>query len=124
MLRTHCKSASPIACIVLLSFMGGCGGRGGEPEYRAMDGSLAAINLQSGTVTFRFLHEKSGKQREHRGVVPVETEILINGQLSELSDIVVGERVSVVWRIEKLGARQVNTALKIHVTRVVAESSP
>ncbi len=84
-----------------------------------MDGSMAAINVQSGVVTFRFMHEKSGKHREHRGLVPVETEILINGKMSELSDLAVGEQVSVVWRIEKNGARRLNTALKIHVTRVV-----
>ncbi len=102
---------------LLLIALASCRLQEPETKYKAMSGTIDRINLRTGEVTFRFLHEKSGQYREHRAWLLPETEILINGRLSKLSDIKVGERVSPIWRIEQSGKRRRITALKIRIAR-------
>ncbi len=119
----RCKTTAGRCSLVLVLLpllVCACDSRQREPEYRALSGTFDKINVQTGAVTFRFRSDKTGEYREERGLVPPETEILIDGKISELSEVEPGEEVSVVWRIEKRGARQLVTALKILVARGVS----
>ena len=55
--------------------------------------------------------------REVEGDVLPDTEIFINGKLSTLNDIKIGERAVIQGRIEKTANSTRITALKIDITR-------
>ena len=98
-------------------FAAGCNNNQPSVEYRELAGTIQKIDLNTGRVTLLFLHEKSGQYREIEGYVLPDTEIMINGRISKLADMKVGEHVSVHGRIETTGKTRRISAVKISVNR-------
>ena len=90
-----------------------------EPRItvRTIAGTIMKVDAGERRLTLRFVHEKSGEHREVEGEVLIDAEIFINGKLSTLADIKVGERAVVQGRIEKTVDSTKISALKIDITR-------
>ncbi|MEE9293412.1 MAG: hypothetical protein V3W34_00400 [Phycisphaerae bacterium] len=106
--------AVTLATPLLLS---ACRHEPGDANYRALPGTFEEINLTNNVVKFRYLHSRSGEYRERHGFVPRDAEILINGRLSRLADVKLGEELFAIWRIESFGDREKISAIKINIVR-------
>ena len=104
--------------MVATSFLvGGCQREPGDAKYTAVPGTIVEINLTNRIIKFRYKRTKTDEHRERNVWVPRDTEILINGRLSELSDLKLGERVFGIWRLEKTGGRDSVAAVSIRIVR-------
>ena len=72
---------------------------------------------ETGKITVVYYSEKQGQDMPGTGLVTKETEIMINGVVSKLSDIRLGDRVRGEVRIDKQGDNRIQTALKIVIDR-------
>ncbi len=100
----------------------GCDSSQSEPSYTAIEGTFESIDPRNGSTQFRFRQEKTGQYKKVAGFIGPKCEILINGMLAQRSDIKEGEDAFVVWRIEHVGSRQINQALRIRIHRNDRES--
>ena len=89
-------------------------------KVQTLEGTIEEIRVDpdgNGEITVLYFSEKHGQDIVGIGLVTNETEILINGVVSSLSDIRQGERVRGEVRVEKKNGEKVQTALKIYVDR-------
>ncbi len=111
------RQAALVALCAAMSAFCSCGERDTDVDYVAKIGSFERIDLNADVATFKYRHEKSGEHRTEEVRVDPETEVLINGRLSNLSDIRIGEPVTVHWRVRRLGGLLRVDALKIRIVR-------
>lgn len=97
--------------------IGGCRDEPGESKYSAVPGTIEEINVTNHVIKFRYKRTKSDEYRDRSVIVPADAEILINGRLSELSDLKLGDPVFGIWRIERIGGKDRVFAVKIEVVR-------
>lgn len=105
-----------LACLVAVACCS-CGDNEPKIKIRTIPGTIMKVDTAKQRLTLRYMHEKSGVHREVEGDVLPETEIFINGKLSTLADIKIGERAVIQGRIEKKADFTKITALKIDITR-------
>lgn len=116
-LRRRGRYARAAAIALTLLLLASCRGQDVQVDYLVVSGTFERIDLNAGVGRFRFLHQKSGEYRTEDGRLGPETEVMINGRLSELSDIQLGETAVVVWRVRKSGGSRRIDALKIRIVR-------
>lgn len=105
-----------LTCLLVVACCS-CGDDEPKVRVRTIPGTIMKIDTANRRLTLRYLHEKSGVHREVEGDVLPDTEIFINGKLSPLSDLKIGERAVIQGRIEKTATSTKIYALKIDVTR-------
>ena len=105
-----------VCCLPWLVLVG-CNDESPPVKSTSIEGTVEAIDLEYSQVTLRYFLEKHKKERTDTGEVTNETEIWINGELSSLKDLRVGERVNAVVRYTGSGDDLRITAMKIRVQR-------
>jgi hypothetical protein len=103
--------------VLLGAAIGGCMP---EPniEYRAVTGRFERITPATRVAVFAYENPDSGDPREVTTYIPHEVEVLINGRLSEISDLELNETVDTIWAVEKYPDGQEDIiALKIRAIR-------
>ena len=105
-----------LACLFAVACCS-CGDNEPKITVRTIPGTIMKIDTAKRRLTLRYMHEKSGVHREVEGDVLPDTEIFINGKLSTLADIKIGERAVIQGRIEKTADSTKISALKIDITR-------
>mgnify|MGYP000066584352 CR=1 FL=1 len=105
-----------VLCLLVIACCS-CGENEPDITVRTIPGTIMKIDAAQRRLTLRYVHEKSGVHREVEGDVLPGTEIFINGKLSTLADIKIGERAVIQGSIERKGDRTKISALKIDITR-------
>ncbi len=98
-----------------------------EAKVQTMEGKVEKIVVNpdgTGEITVVYFSEKHNQEMPGTGIVTKDTEIMINGVVSKLSDIREGERVRGQVRTTKSGGKRIQTALKIHVDRPKPVGAP
>jgi hypothetical protein len=108
----------------LMVLGGGCSDKESAVVVRQLQGTVEKMDLSSGRVTLRYLHEKTNEERLVQGSVTDETEIFVNGKLATLGDMRLGEHILVHGRVEKIGKERRITALRIDISRQETVSFP
>ncbi len=107
--------------LLIGSCMTGAGCRDDAPEieYHNVRGTIQEIDLQRRQIKLRFLHEETGSYMERTGEVPSDAEIFINGRITDIAELRVGEHILVKGRVEKdrKGGKNKFSAMRIDVTR-------
>jgi hypothetical protein len=105
---------------ITLAGVGACSDDQKEVEHKTITGTISQIKTGdggTGRVRMAYFHEKSGQYRDVEGDVDSKTEIFINGKLSTIQDLRIGEHATVQGRIETVGGARTITAIRIDVTR-------
>lgn len=113
---TRSSLVRALACLLAVGCCS-CGDNDPKIKVRTIPGTIMKVDTANRRLTLRYVHEKSGGHREVEGDVLPETEIFINGKLSTLADIKIGERAVIRGRIEKKADSTKISALKIDITR-------
>ena len=103
--------------ILLLCLPAGCREEETAPKHRTVEGIIERIDADNAQVTLRFYSDKRQVERMVTGTVTPETEIMINGVLSSLDELRIGERVTVAGRVQGHGGDQEVIAVKVVVER-------
>ncbi len=90
------QTAAILSFSAAVIFVGGCRRPVQERKYDAVAGVASEIDLDTGYVSMDWRNEETGDVRRLTGQVTHETEIFINGIGSELADVRLGDRVTVV----------------------------
>lgn len=98
-------------------FAVGCSRDDDGPEHRIIEGTVEQIDLDTGRVSLRFFHKRSNSQQVLEGRITNETEVLINGQVAALKDIMQNERVRVTGYRIGSGANAEMVAMKVEIER-------
>ena len=123
MMNTLRNTRKGIGLIVVLTcavFLGGCKRGEESPKLQSLKGKVEKIEVNAdgtGKITIIYFSQKQDQEITGTGLVTKETEILINGAVSSLSDIKEGERVRGEVRIVKNGEARTQVALKIYIDR-------
>lgn len=123
---TLCTLRTSVMAVILglLVLGGGCSDKESAVVIRQLQGTIEKMDVSSGRVTLRYLHEETGEERLVQGLVTDETEIFVNGRLAKLQDMRIGEHILVHGRVEKIGKDRRITALKIEISRQETVSFP
>ena len=101
-------------CLVMLP---GCGKKEDSRKPLPREGVIERIDLGRSEVTLRYYSEKHKIETTITGKATPETEILINGVLSSLDQLRVGERVSVIGWVRGHGDKREVVADRVNVNR-------
>ncbi len=74
---------------------GGCKGKEDKQRNRTLKGTVDSIDVATKTVTMNWFNDKIGKSMIIAGKVTPETEIYIDGKLSDLGQVRSGDEVIV-----------------------------
>ena len=115
-------SCSPLSTVIVvlplcLVVLPGCGKKEDSRQHLRREGIIERIDLDRSEVTLRYYSEKHKIETTVTGKATPETEILINGVLSSLDQLRVGERVSVIGWVRGHGDRREVVAVSINVER-------
>lgn len=104
----------------------GCSKDDDGPTVRSVEGTVRAIEAEKSRVKLQFRSEDGAETLEEWGFVTPATEIKINGQISDIHDIKVGDRVQVMVQAERVGEESRYTAKKVIIQRdeVIRASQP
>jgi hypothetical protein len=84
---------SKMICVIMLTAAGlslgldGCKGKESKQRNRTLKGTVESIDLTNKTVTMSWFNEKIGRSMPISGRITKDTEIYIDGKLSDLSQI-------------------------------------
>lgn len=110
-----------VACLAAtFAVCQGCKQKDSGPDILTLKGKVDQVETadgETGTITVMYFSERQGRDVPGTGMVTKETEIMINGVVSKLSDVRLGDRVLGEVRLDKQGDRRVQTALKIVIDR-------
>ena len=101
-------------CLMVLP---GCGKKEDARKHRRLEGVIEQIDLAASEVTLRYFSDKHQVETTITGRVTAETEIFINGVLSSLGQLRVGERVAVLGWVQGRGDQRVVVADEVRVER-------
>ena len=73
----------------------GCGDDKPKRKYNVLEGTVKNIDLSTNKVSMFWYSEKQGTEVTIDGTVTSETEVLINGRVAKLEDLIIGERIKV-----------------------------
>ena len=118
--RLHVTRSAGLLIVVFWLACPGC--RKDEPGFEVitLEGKIEQIDRttdETGEITVLYYSEKHKQDMLGAGLVTRETEIMINGAIAKLKDLREGDRVRGEVRIEKMGERKRQIALKIYVDR-------
>jgi hypothetical protein len=118
---TSTRYGASVLSIFLLAMgfagLAGCRHQKTEKEHRTMTGTVTNIDEATGKVAMTFYSKKNQKDVPIEGAVTPQTEILINGRVSKLGDVKIGEQVVVTGYLEKTGPKQRIVATKVQIER-------
>jgi len=106
-----------MALVVGLMGLAGCREARPEREHRTISGTVTSIDEATGTVSMSFYNKKKQMEMRVEGMVTPQTEIIINGQVSKLSDVKIGEQVTVTGYVEKDRSRAKIVATRVQIER-------
>ena len=115
-------SCSPLSTVIVvlplcLVVLPGCGKKEDSRQHLRREGIIERIDLDRSEVTLRYYSEKHKIETTVTGKATPETEILINGVLSSLDQLRVGERVSVIGWVRGHGDKREVVADRVNVNR-------
>lgn len=116
--------ALPVFC-VWVSLIGGCSDDKPRVEVLTIEGTIEEIDAAkdgTGNVKVSYFSPKRQEEIIGTGLVTKETEIQINGAVSTINDIRVGDRVRSEIRVEKKNGKRSLIALKVYVDRATTSS--
>lgn len=111
-----------VAVLIGVGFGLGTGCKSDKPkiDILQLEGKVEQVKANpdgTGEITIIYFSETHDQEVLGTGEVTKETEITINGVVSPLSAIRVGDRVRGEVRVEKKGREKRQTAIKIYVER-------
>ncbi|MCP4251206.1 MAG: hypothetical protein GY778_29570 [bacterium] len=98
----------------------GCSEQDKTPQHRSLKGVIQKIELADSKVTLRYYSDKQQAETAITGVATDQTRIFINGRVSKLADLKVGERVEVVGWVRGHGTEREVVAVEIKADRAEA----
>ena len=105
------------AVLLAAIFLTGCSDSGKkEKKIKTKDGVVTKIDVKSNSVAMSFV-DKDGKDRELKGSVRDDTEIIINGRAAKLDDVREGDKVAVSGYKEGKDDEMKLVATKVEVKR-------
>lgn len=109
-------------CLLLGGFLGAAGCKETErpPEVITLEGKIDDIKIRAGgqgEITAVYYNEKHHQEVSGTAQVTGETEILINGAVSDLSHVRKGERVRADVLVDRSGDKQSFRVLKMTIER-------
>ena len=113
-----------LAVGTLLGLPQGCSERERHSEVVPLEGKIEKVDAKAdgtGEIAVSYFSEKQNQEIVGTGQVTRETEIMINGVVSRLSDLRLGERIRGDVRVEKQGNERRQIVLKIYADRAVTE---
>jgi hypothetical protein len=88
-----------------------------KPKVIFLEGVVEKVDPVRKFAVVRFLSEKHGSEQTEAVLVTAETEILIDGALASLADVVVGEHAQGYVRETNYFEQTVYTALRVRISR-------
>ena len=73
----------------------GCSDDKPKRKYHVLEGTVKNVDLSTNKVSMLWYSEKRGMELTVDGTVTGETEVLINGRVAKLEDLIIGERIKV-----------------------------
>ncbi len=104
--------AITLACAMMI-VSGGCKSKSSKKRYRTLHGIIDTIDLKSKTVSMEWYNPKRGQTMFIAGRITKDTEIYIDGKLSDITKVKSGD--SVVVEGYKKGSDIV--AVKVDIVR-------
>jgi hypothetical protein len=95
----------------------GCSNKEETAEHRSLEGVIERIDVDESEVTLRYYSAKHKAETTITGKATAETEVFINGVLSSLEQLRVGERVAVIGWVRGHGNDREVVAVKVNVER-------
>ncbi|MBN1489047.1 MAG: hypothetical protein JXA69_03950 [Phycisphaerae bacterium] len=105
-----------------LLLCGACNKSEDEPKHRTIEGVAESVDPKSNQVSMSWYNAKKQRDERVNGMVNDDTEVLINGRVARLEDIVAGDSVKVTGRVLKSEGEPQYLATRIEVTREGADS--
>ena len=81
--------------LALVLALGGCRQYTPERKYQVESGVASGIDIQTGTVSMKWTHRRTGEPMLLTGRITQETEIFINGISASVEDVRPGDAVEV-----------------------------
>ena len=116
MTRVLMTPARMLAAALLVA-LGGCGDKEPAHAHRKVEGIIESIDQANSEVTLRYFSDKHKAEMTITGAVTSDTEILINGVISNLADLRPGERVTVAGWARGHGSEREVVAERIWAER-------
>ncbi len=106
-----------IMLIGIAGLLSGCSKQEDAPTAHRIEGIVQSIDATASTISVRFTPPKGNREVSRSGTVLPGTEIQINGVVSSLADLHIGERVIVTGYVKSHGDEQELIARRIEATR-------
>ena len=116
-MRCPCYAVVIGLAVASASLLPGCRKDGDPPKPRRLSGIIDEIDVENAQVTVRYFNEKQNAEATLTGSVTENTEVSINGVLSSLEQLRVGERVDVLGTVQVRDGRREVIASRIQVKR-------